>query len=147
MVRDIARHCATDFEEITTDQEKAIAAFLAGLPVREAAMQAGINRGTLHRWLVSDPVFIAAYNLARNERAAAVRHELRMLGTEAVKVVGALLTCAETPPSLKLKAAFSVLETASEEHFGSTDVAEIKLQLKEKVRRRKDRKEMLTHFD
>jgi AcrR family transcriptional regulator len=146
MMRDTARHRATDSDEISVQQEKAIAALLAGQPVREAAKHAGVNRGTLHRWLTNDAVFIATYNFARKERTDAVLHELRKLGAEAVEVVRTLMTCAETPATLKLKAAISILEAVTDESHGSTDVEEIRLQLKEEVRRRKDRVELLNHF-
>ncbi|HRQ73999.1 MAG TPA: hypothetical protein PLU35_13315 [Phycisphaerales bacterium] len=53
--------------DITARQEKAIAALINETTVARAARTSGIGLRTLHRWLVHDPAFRAAYRSARRE--------------------------------------------------------------------------------
>lgn len=82
MGRDIVRQNATDSTDAS--QALAIESLVAGSTVTAAADQAGVSRATLHRWLASDHVFIAAMNGRKAEFLGQVRGELRALATDAI---------------------------------------------------------------
>ena len=109
MGRDIVRQNETDSTDAS--QALAIEALVAGSTVTAAADQAGVSRATLHRWLASDHVFIAAFNDRKAEVLAEVRGQLRSLAGEAVAVYRRALD-PSTPfisTAVRLKAAGAVL--------------------------------------
>ena len=109
MGRDIVRQNATD----STDASRALAieSLVAGSTVTAAADQAGVSRATLHRWLASDHVFIAAFNDRKAEVLAEVQGDLRSLAGSAVAVYRRALdlNVPGIPTAARLKAAGAVL--------------------------------------
>ena len=106
-------------------QALAIEALVSGSTVTAAAEQAGVSRATLHRWLASDHVFLAALNDRKTEVLAEVRGQLRSMATEAVAVYRRLLDWDKFAPSaVRLKAAAAVLAMIgadTPERVGSSD--------------------------
>ena len=74
---DIVRQNATDLTDAS--HALAIEALVAGSTVTAAAEQAGVSRATLHRWLATDPDFIAAHNSRKAEVLAEVRGKIKAL--------------------------------------------------------------------
>ena len=71
-----------------TAQQHAVLSLLAfGQSVIAAAESAGIHRGTIHRWLSSDPNFRAAYNAWKKETVELAAGRLAKLSDNAVSVV------------------------------------------------------------
>lgn len=91
-------------------QGKAVAALAQGASLAEAARAAGIHRSTLYHWLESNSQFRTAVQESRAEFAHYLRAELRQLATLAVATLRQLLTNADTPPALRLRAANAVLQ-------------------------------------
>jgi hypothetical protein len=109
-------------EDLTEPQVRVLAALLGGAAPSAAAEQAGVNRGTLYRWL-NDPDFCAALNRAKLEHRAQVRGELRGLAATAVKTLRDLLEDTTRASSLRVKIALGVLKAlgvAGAEEIGPT---------------------------
>ena len=70
--------------ELSTNQEKALAALLAGHTATEAASIAGVHRSTVHRWL-KEPEFLAEHNRQKAEIQAAVTGRLNALQLTAIR--------------------------------------------------------------
>ena len=123
MGRDIVRQNATDSTDAS--QALAIEALVAGSTVSAAAEQAGVSRATLHRWLASDHVFLAAFNDRKAEVMAEVRGQLRSLAGEAVAVYRSVLDPTKGANlTARLKVARAVLEMIgadTPERIGSSD--------------------------
>ncbi len=103
---------STPFEKnaLTTVQAQIVAALAAGTSVTAAARKAGIHRTTIHLWNRTSREFRAAVEQARSDYAAALADELRDISTSAFDTLRALLANADTPPSVRLRAALAVLE-------------------------------------
>jgi AcrR family transcriptional regulator len=123
MGRDIVRQNATDSTDAS--QALAIEALVAGSTVSAAAEQAGVSRATLHRWLASDHVFLAAFNDRKAEVMAEVRGQLRSLAGEAVAVYRSVLDPTKGASlTARLKVARAVLEMVgadTPERIGPSD--------------------------
>ena len=117
-------------ERLTLTQCKAIAALVSGQNVTDAAKQAGVDRSTLHRWLKSDPRFVAAYNQERADQQSALREQLHSLASDAVDTVRELLSGEETPPAVRLRAALAVIGTARSrpDSIGPTEPEDVQRQ-------------------
>src|SRR5262249_33879748 len=102
-------HDATDLE-ISPAQLQAIAALISGASVTDAAKAAGCDRATVHRWLRSDPAFIADYATARAEILEQVRREGAALGKQAVKEIRDCLAAQGAHRALRVKTALAVLK-------------------------------------
>ena len=72
--------------ELSTVQEKALAALLAGHTATEAASIAGVHRSTVHRWL-KEPEFLAECNRRKAEIRDAVTDRLNALQLTAIEAV------------------------------------------------------------
>jgi transposase-like protein len=109
MGSDIVRQNATDLTDAS--QVLAIEALVAGSTVSAAAEQAGVSRQTLHRWLATDHVFIAAHNARKVEVLAEVRGDLRSLAASAVAVYRRALdlNVPNMPTAVRLRASGAVL--------------------------------------
>jgi len=122
--RDTVRQNATDSTD--ANQALAIEALVSGSTVTAAAEQAGVSRATLHRWLASDHVFLAALNDRKTEVLAEVRGQLRSMAAEAVAVYRRVLDPKGPfiPTAVRLKAAGAVLAMIgadTPERVGSSD--------------------------
>jgi hypothetical protein len=71
-------------EGLPEKQQRALMLIAEGQPIREAAKTAGINRGTLYRWIKSDPHFRAAYNGWQMEQRESCRAGLLKVAETAV---------------------------------------------------------------
>ena len=114
-----------DATDLSPNQLAAIAALVNGASVTDAAKRAGVDRTTLHRWRSGDSRFVAELNRAKQEALDAVRGEMRNALADAAKVVRELITSADTPPSIRLRASLALLESAgalAPESIGPTTV-------------------------
>jgi len=71
-------------EALSAEQQAALAALCKGEPIKQAAESAGVNRGTLYRWIKSDAQFRAAYNAWQQEHRESCRAGLLKCAEEAV---------------------------------------------------------------
>ena len=97
-------------EDLSAQQLTALASLTSGSSMAVAAEKARVSVRTLHRWKTTDGAFIAALDAIRSEAADRVRAELRLLVGDAVATVRAVMTDAATPASVRLRAAWRVLE-------------------------------------
>jgi hypothetical protein len=95
-------------EEIAPDQAKALAVLLRGGMQSDAAVEAGVARETVSRWLNDDPGFMATYQNGRAELASQIRIELASLGRGAVGAIRDTLS-QTTTPILRFRAACKVI--------------------------------------
>jgi hypothetical protein len=113
-------------------QAQAVDAIASGADVAKAADAAGVDRETLRDWLHHDAAFVAGLNRANRERADRLRAEVRALASEAVATLRELLTGAEIPPAVRLRAALMVLGSADAmkaEMIGPTTEAEVRAEM------------------
>ena len=96
---------------LTSNQEKAVAALLSEPSVAAAAAKAGIGERTLFRWL-DDPAFADAYRQARREAVSQAVARLQPMSTHAVTVLAMVMADTRVSPSTRVTAAKSVLEFA-----------------------------------
>ena len=113
-------------EALSAAQGKALVALLSGRPYTEAARAAGVSRTTIWRWLHEDAEFIAFYNSARQEMAAAIEQSVRRLSASAVATIRRLMTRRSVPDAVKFQAAALVLKIASGPVQGPTEVEDAK---------------------
>ena len=108
---------------LAPQQAEVIVALVGGATVTDATKQASVDRGTFYLWLKSDANFQAELNRARREQADAMRAQLRGLADTAVSTVREMLTGADVPAGVRLKAALAVLQsigTLEPERIGET---------------------------
>jgi transposase len=74
-------------ESLTDDQQRALGLITEGTAIREVGQQLGIHRGTIYRWLKSDPYFRAAYNAWQLEQQESCRAALMKAAEMAVAKV------------------------------------------------------------
>jgi hypothetical protein len=77
------RNATSSCEALTSAQEKALAAWLTGKSVTDAA-SAAVDRTTVHRWLKSDFTFQAALNRGKCNLREAVPARLMTIAEECV---------------------------------------------------------------
>jgi len=95
-------------DELTTTQQRAIAALLSERDIRAAAKKAGVGERTLHRWL-DDPAFQAELKTAETRAIDAAIRRLAELSGLAVDTLSAAMNDEQTPPATKIRAAEVVL--------------------------------------
>lgn len=71
-------------EALSAQQQAALAALCKGESIKQAAEAAGVNRGTLYRWLKVDARFRAAYNFWQQEHRESCRTGLLKCAEKAV---------------------------------------------------------------
>src|SRR4051794_35864214 len=98
--------------ELSSPQLSAVAALVGGASVTAAARGAGGDRATRQGWLSCDAAFVATLNLAKQGAWDGVGGELGATAADAVKVVRELMTSADAPPALRLRAALALLGSA-----------------------------------
>ncbi len=101
--------------ELTRKQEDAIVALLEQPTTMLAAKAAGVNRGTLTKWL-KDPVFKRHYLTARNE---ALSHAIGLTGRyapAAVQTLAQIMTDGKVPYAVRVQAASQVLNFGRVSH-------------------------------
>jgi hypothetical protein len=92
---------------LTLAQENAIDLLVSGKNDRETAAALGLNRVTVSKWRLYDPVFQAGLNARREEVWGAGIDRLRSLVPKALEVLSGELTKEDSPN--RLKAALEVL--------------------------------------
>lgn len=109
--------------ELARRQTEVIAAVVRGATITDATAQAGVDRSTYYLWLSSDATFEAELNRAKKEQIDAMRTQLGGLADKAVSTIREMLTGADVPAGLRLKAALAVLQAtgALESGVGATD--------------------------
>ena len=96
-------------------QQRAVAALVSEPTVGAAARAAGVGETTLHRWL-RQPEFAEALRAARNEAFGAALSSVQQAAVEAVRTLRDVMAAPDTPPSSRVAAARSVLDTALKAH-------------------------------
>jgi Helix-turn-helix domain len=97
---------------LTRKQEEAIIALLTQRGVDEAARVVGIGTRTLYRWM-KDPEFDAAYRAAKRASFGQSIARLPHLSGAAVSTLGKIMLDSVTPPSVRVRAADSILNHAA----------------------------------
>ena len=120
---------------ITIMQEKAIQLLLAGATVAAAARELGIDRTTIYAWHKSSPVFALACTSARSLQSQIIADSLQDLASAAIDTLRDILVSPDAPPSVRLRAAQSVLNACTNNKHESQAPPSHPLQ------------ELSTHFD
>jgi transposase-like protein len=94
-------------------KEEAIVALLMQRNVDEAAKSVGITPSTLLRWM-EVPEFATSYREARRRAFGQSIARLQQASTAAVSTLLKLMVDASTPPSVRVRAADSVLDHAKQ---------------------------------
>jgi len=104
---------ATAGSKFTRKKEEAIAALLSQRNIEEAAKSIGIGTQTMLRWL-KVPEFDAAYRQARRAAFSQSTARLQQATSAAVSTLLKLMVDTNTPPSVRVRAADSVLDHAKQ---------------------------------
>lgn len=104
---------ATPGSKFTRKKEEAIAALLSQRNIEEAAKSIGIGTQTLLRWL-KVPEFQTAYLDARRAAVAQSSARLQQATSAAVSTLLKIMVDTNTPPSVRVRAADSVLDHAKQ---------------------------------
>jgi hypothetical protein len=99
---------------VSVPQEKAIAALAIGRSAIEAAVEAGVSRRTLHRWMREDAAFIAAYNAWRRDATQSARGRMMALTNDAVDALAAAVRKGDGRLALQLLKSLGVAATEPE---------------------------------
>ena len=99
--------------KFTRKMEEAIAALLTQRNIEDAAKTAGIGTQTLLRWLKM-PEFDKAYREARRATFRQSTARLQQATSAAVSTLLKIMVDTNTPPSVRVRAADSVLDHAKQ---------------------------------
>jgi hypothetical protein len=99
---------------LTPKQEEAIAALLSYPTIKQAAESLGIGERTLHRWLVEDHDFIAAYRQARRVVFAQAVAQTQRLLPLAINTLGQIMADKAAPHTARVSAATAVTKFSRE---------------------------------
>ena len=95
--------------QLSPRQLKALTALAQGSTVTDAAKLAGVHRSTVHNWCTDIAGFTAALRHSRIQTVQAIEDGLQSMATLALDTIRHLLESEKTPPSIRLKAAQSIL--------------------------------------
>lgn len=109
-------------DELTPQQEKALAALLSSPSIREAAKACDSGETTLYRWLREDP-FKRAYAEARRRHMEQATTVLQQASTEAVETLRKNLSCGV--PAAEISAARTILDMG----FRGVEIQELEARL------------------
>src|SRR5215831_5264512 len=98
-------------EKLSRKQEALISALLTAPTLADAAQTAGIGEVTAWRWL-KEPTFQTAYRDARRAVVQQAITQVQQATGEAVEVLRTVMHDPETPASVKVGAAKTILEIA-----------------------------------
>ena len=98
---------------LSDPQQRAIAAISTGHSTTEAARQLGIHRNTIHYWRRSNQSFRDALTHALYDRALFHREHAEALAPVAIDTINEILTNPQAAPSVRLRAALAILQTAT----------------------------------
>jgi len=102
----------TNGHNISSKQERLIAALLTSGTIQQAATVAGVSETTAWRWLHHDAAFIAAYRAARREAVQQAIARLQQVSTHAVFILASVMADKATPASVRVAAASKILDLA-----------------------------------
>jgi transposase-like protein len=94
-------------------QERAVAAISCGASLTEAAKQIGVHRNTINNWRLSSQYFRASLAQAQYDRALLHREQAEALAPAAIDAIRDILANPNAAPSVRLRAALAILETAT----------------------------------
>jgi uncharacterized protein with von Willebrand factor type A (vWA) domain len=122
------------------EQQRALELLLEGKSVVEVAKAVGIHRGSLHRWMKHDAVFVAAYNQWHEQMRDGSHSRLMMIAERATGAVEKAIDAGDGRLALRLLEKMGVVK---EREMGPTDAEEIEEQWAMEVKRKnlKRRKE------
>jgi hypothetical protein len=95
--------------DLTTRQQRTIAALLAARNVREAAKQVKVSERTVYTWL-AEPVFRAALYEAEGHLIDAATRRLLQHQDVALTVILTIMADEEIAPSTRLRAAIAIID-------------------------------------
>jgi hypothetical protein len=98
---------------LTPQQLTVISALSSGVTLTAAAEEAGVHRNTIHYWRRNLRAFQDSLAHAQYDRALYYRDRLEAEIDLAIKALHEILADSKTPPSVRLKAALHVIQTAS----------------------------------
>lgn len=96
-------------DELTTQQQRAIAALLSTKSVAEAAQQIKVTERTLFRWL-TEPEFKRQLALAERELVSTATRRLLQYSDAAISVIVSIMADEAKPASVRLRAAMAVMD-------------------------------------
>lgn len=108
MARNKIQQNSTLLKELSPAQVKVIQGLAIGENVTDAAIMAGVDRGTVYNWK-RDPLFVEELNRTRAESRESIQAAFRCLGVDAIITVRQAMRADENPPALRLRAALAVL--------------------------------------
>ena len=132
---------------LSSRQEQALAALLAGQTVTAAAEVAGVDRTSVHRWLREDYTFQAALNRGKRELRDAVQARLMRLGEAAAGVVATAVQGGDVRAALAVLKGLGLLDAHPVEVGGEdpgTLRAEAELSAREQEKNRSWRELLAT---
>jgi transposase-like protein len=98
---------------LTALQERAVAAISNGASLTDAAKQVGVHRNTINNWRLSSQFFRALLAQAQYDRALLHREHAEALAPAAIDAIRDILANPNAAPSVRLRAALAILETAT----------------------------------
>jgi transposase-like protein len=98
---------------LSPQQLAVICALSSGATMTDAAEQAGVHRNTIHNWRRNLLPFQHALAGAQYDRAILFREKAEDLVDLAIQTIHELLADPKTPPSVRLKAALAIIQTAT----------------------------------
>ena len=99
---------------VSRNQQRAIAALMVHRKVADAAEAVGIGERTLKRWLAEDVLFQDELRKAEGQAIDAAARQLLLLQDAAITVMVQILVNGAAAPSVRLKAAQSVIDNLME---------------------------------
>ena len=75
---------AKPVQGLSLEQEKALACLIKGEPIKAAAQAAGVNRGTVYRWIKADALFRSSFITWQQEQRESCRAALYKAAEAAV---------------------------------------------------------------
>ncbi len=109
-------------ESLTPAKILAVEAMLAGKTITAAAAAAGVDRGTVHRWLHHDFAFQAEWNLRRREMRRATCGSLERLAAKAAGCIEKAIDEGDVKAALEI---LNRLRLFAPDPIGSDDPAEL----------------------
>jgi transposase-like protein len=94
-------------------QIAALDALVNGATLAQAAAEAGVHRNTIANWRRDTPSFETALANAQYDRALLFREKAEALADLALDAIRSILTDPNASPSVRLRAALAILNTAA----------------------------------
>lgn len=131
---------------LSPSQRTAIELLTSGRTMAAAAVAAGVNRSTLHRWFKGDAAFVAAFNAWQRDVLATSRGRLLSLSDLAVATVARAMNKGDAKTAVAVLKSLGVMDRPVP---GATDPAEVERQQlleqkKSNLARRKEENRVLT---